>query len=123
MPKFSAWALLVLGIIHIVFGVLRFKEPLLGALSGGFFGQFAEPELRRTAFWFLMCGVTLVLAGHLAIRAVAAGDLKALRVMGTYLLASSVVGIAAFPRSPLWMALVLSLLLLASSVRWSSGRQ
>src|SRR6476661_2930052 len=110
MSKSVAWALFVLGGIHIVFGVLRFQQPLLDAIAAGFIGQFKEPEVRRTAFWFLICGPLLMLAGHLAIRAVASGDDAMLKIIGMYGLVASVIGIAAFPLSPLWILFVLSLL-------------
>lgn len=112
MSKLAAWSLFILGIAHIVFGILRFKSPLSDAITAGFIGQFAEPELRRTAFWFIMAGPLLVLLGHIAIRAVAADDHALLKVIGAYGLVAAVVGIAAFPKSPLWLLLVVSLALI-----------
>lgn len=114
MSNTVAWALFILGIAHILFGIARFKGPLAEAVAGGFVGQFKEPEVRRTAFWFLMCGPLLMLAGHVAIHAVAVGDLALLRIIGAYAFASSVVGVAAFPRSPLWALFFLSPMLLAA---------
>jgi uncharacterized membrane protein HdeD (DUF308 family) len=118
MSKISAWAVFLLGIVHIVFGILRFKVPLTAAVADGFFGQFYLPELRRTAFWFLMAGPLFMLAGHIAIHAVAVGDLRVLRLIGGYMLVSSLVGVAAFPVSPLWAPLLLSLPLIAASYGW-----
>jgi uncharacterized membrane protein HdeD (DUF308 family) len=114
MSKAIAWAVLILGAVHIVFGILRFQEPLAGAVADGFIGQFREPEIRRTAFWFLMAGPLLMLVGHLALQAVAAGNRAQLRTIGIYALLISVVGVLAFPVSPLWAPLVLSLLMLAA---------
>lgn len=114
MARIAAWAVLSLGIAHIVFGLLRFRSPLAAALADGFVGQFAAPEIRRTAFWFLMSGPLFMLIGHLALHAVAAGDLVSLRLIGGYLLLASLVGVAAFPVSPLWGPLLLSLPLLAA---------
>lgn len=116
MSKAVAWALFLLGIVHIVFGITGFKVPLADAISAGFVGQFKEPEIRRTAFWFIMCGPLLMLAGHLAIRAVALGDRAILKVIGIYGLTSSAIGLAAFPRSPLWIMFVLSLLLVTAGI-------
>lgn len=118
MARGIAWATLVLGVVHIVFGILRFQQPLAEAVAAGFIDQFRAHEPRRTAFWFLMCGPLLMLVGHLAIRAVAMGDLASLRIAGLYALAASLVGIAAFPVSPLWSLLVLSLLLIAAGSGW-----
>lgn len=54
MSKVVAWAVFVLGIAHIVFGIVRFKVPLAEAVAAGFVDQFKAHETRRTAFWFIM---------------------------------------------------------------------
>ncbi len=119
MSKATAWAVFILGIVHVVFGIARFKVPLAAAVADGFVGQFAVPEIRRTAFWFLMAGPLFMMAGHLAIHAVAVDDLRVLKLIGIYMLASSIVGVAAFPVSPLWAPLVLSLPLIAAGFGWT----
>jgi hypothetical protein len=118
MAKGIAWTTFVLGLVHIVFGIVKFKLPLAEAVSAGFFDQFREHDARRAAFWFLMCCPLLMLMGHIAIRGVAAGDLSLLTLIGTYAFFASLVGIAAFPMSPLWSLLLLSLLLIAAGRGW-----
>jgi hypothetical protein len=59
-----------------------------------------------------------MLVGHIAIRAVDAGDLALLTLIGIYTLLTSVIGIAAFPASPFWMPLALSPLLIATGRGW-----
>lgn len=117
MAKITAWTLFALGLAHIVFGLLRFRQPLLGALQDGFFGQFSMPE-RRAAFWFLLAGPLLMLMGQMAVQAVDKGQLDLLRLIGFYLLPASVIGVAAFPASPLWALLLLSALLIAVGYGW-----
>jgi Family of unknown function (DUF6463) len=114
MTKTVAWAVFVLGLAHIVFGIARFEAPLTEAVNEGFSGKFSSPEVRRTAFWFIACGPLYMLIGHIAIHAVAIRDLKLLKVIGVYMLAFSSVGVAAFPVSPLWAPLLLSLPLIAA---------
>jgi Family of unknown function (DUF6463) len=109
-----AWILFGMGALHIVFGLFRFKEPLKAALSAGFFGKFQAYEPRRTAFWFMVAGPLLMLSGHLAIRAVAAGDIEVLKIIGLYLFFMSVIGVAAIPKSPILGSLILSVFLLAA---------
>ena len=111
MSRVLAWSLFLLGLAHLVFGLLRFKEPLLEALSAGFIDQFKHSDARRAAFWFLMCGPMLMLLGHLSVRAVDAGDTSILKTIGAYGAVCAMVGIAAFPTSPLWTLLVLSALM------------
>lgn len=116
-----AWSLFALGVAHVVFGVLRFKDPLAGAWADGFTGQFQAPEIRRTAFWFILVGPLLMFAGQVAVFAVSSGNDSLLRLLGTYLLVTGLVGVAAFPKSPLWAPLVLSLPLLAMGWGWWKG--
>ena len=57
MARTIAWSLFALGLAHIIFGLTRFRVPLIEALSAGLVGQFAEPEIRRTAFRFRPFGL------------------------------------------------------------------
>ena len=70
MAATTAWLLFVLGVGHVVYGFVKFREPLLSGLAAGVVGQFTSPEVRRTAFWFVMFGPLLMLAGQVAIHAV-----------------------------------------------------
>ena len=103
-----AWTLFALGAAHIAYGAIRFKVPLAEAWSAGFIGKFAATEARRSAFWFLMAGPLLMALGQVSVHAVAESDHWLLRVVGAYLLVASGVGVAAFPKSPLWVPLLLS---------------
>jgi hypothetical protein len=109
-----AWFMFALGIAHIIFGLIKFKTPIAGALSDGFVGKFFVPEARRTAFWFLIFGPMLMLAGHVAVHAVATGDLALLKILGMYSFATALIGVAAFPKSPFWFALIVSPFLIAA---------
>ena len=120
MSNTSAWRLFLLGVSHIIYGAVKFRGPLSEVISAGFFDQFKISEVRRTAFWFLIFGPLLMLAGHTAIHAVAIGDLGLLRVIGSYALFISVVGVSAFPKSPFLASLVVSLLLIAAGNGWLS---
>lgn len=108
MAIIFAWILFGLGIGHIVFGLFKFKTPISEAISAGFIGQFQTPEIRRTAFWFLIGGPLLMLIGHIAIHAATTGDLEVLKIIGIYLFVMSVIGVTAFPKSPILTTLILS---------------
>lgn len=107
----SSWALVALGVAHIAFGILKYRVPLRQALSSGFVGQFAVPEVRRSAFWFVMFGLPLLLAGHVAVHAAGRGELALLQLVAHYVLASSLIGVAAFPKSPFPLSLVVAVML------------
>ena len=114
MANVAAWFVFFLGFAHIVFGLVRFRKPVVDAIADGYVGQFAVPEVRRTAFWFLIFGPLLVLVGHVGIHAVAQGDLALLRILGFYGLITALLGVTAFPKSPFWAPLLVSPLLIAA---------
>lgn len=118
MAHTVAWLLVVLGLGHLAYGARKFREPLRAAWAGGYVGQFAATAERRTAFWFMIFGPLLVLAGHAALHAVAVGDLALLTIVGSYLLVTGVLGAAAFPKSPFWAALPAGPLLIAAGCGW-----
>lgn len=108
----SSWALVALGVAHIAFGIVKFRAPLRDALTSGFIGAFAEPEVRRTAFWFVMFGLPLLLAGHVAVRATGRADHQLVGLVGGYVFAASLIGVLAFPRSPFLGSLIVSVMLI-----------
>ena len=118
MAHAASWFMFLLGIAHILFGLVRYKGPVRDAVAAGFVGKFAVPEVRRTAFWFLIFGPLLMLAGQVGIHAVAHGDLALLRLLGIYALATAVLGAAAFPKSPFWIPLVVAPVLVAVGYGW-----
>ena len=118
MATAAVWFLLFLGFAHIVFGLMRFKKPLSDAVADGYIGQFAVPEVRRTAFWFLMVGPLLLLAGLVGVHAVAQGDPALLKILGIYGFMTALLGVTAFPKSPFWALLLVSPLLVAAGYGW-----
>ncbi|MEJ6022224.1 DUF6463 family protein [Ramlibacter sp. PS4R-6] len=115
MTTTLAWLLFALGVGHIVYAFAKFRVPLLEGLSAGVVGQFGSPEVRRTAFWFTMFGPLLMLSGQVALHAAHAGDLGLFRLVGAYLLAISVVGVVALPKSPFVVGLLISSSIVAAS--------
>ncbi len=114
----AAGALLALGVLHIAMGLVRFKQPFLAAMSEGLFDAFKTDDSRRLAFWFTFLGPVLILCGHLALRAASSGDLHTLGLMGLYLFVAALLGILAFPASPLWALLVVAGVLFATGRGW-----
>jgi hypothetical protein len=114
MANILAWSLLALGIGHIFYGLVKFREPVAEAIAEGFINKFKTPEVRRTALWFLMFGFLLVFAGNAATHAVVNADFLLLRLVGFYLLATSLIGLAALPKSPFLLGAIHSLLLIAA---------
>ncbi|MDQ1921614.1 DUF6463 family protein [Massilia pseudoviolaceinigra] len=114
----AAAALLALGLLHILFGLARFHPALTAALHEGLVNRFGTDDERRLAFWFIAFGPPITLCGHLALRAAAANDLATLGLIGLYGCAIGVAGIVAFPQSPLWGLLAVSIVLVAIGRGW-----
>lgn len=118
MAKAVAWFMFLLGIGHIVFGLIRYKGPVTETMAAVFVGNFAMPETSRTAFWFLIFGPLLMVTGQVAIHAVAQGDLALLQLLGIYTFMTAVLGAAAFPRPPFWAPLFVAPELIAVDYEW-----
>ncbi len=83
LSSISSRELLILGLAHVAFGIVKF-------------------------------GVPLILVGHVAVRASGCGDLALLRSIGGYVCATSLVGVAALPKSPFPGSLLVSVLLVVA---------
>ena len=113
MSPILPWTLFALGVGHILYGCVKFRAPLKEAVASGFVSKFSNPEVRRTAFWFVMFGPMLMLAGQVTIHAAAVGDAHLVRLVGAFLFGVSAVGVCAIPKSPFLAGLAISVLLLA----------
>ncbi|MCY7369286.1 MAG: DUF6463 family protein [Polaromonas sp.] len=118
MLLIAARVLLILGVLHVIFGLVRFRGPLLQAAAEGFVGRFGHSDTRRLVFWFIVIGPMLALLGQVSLQAIERGDLVQIRTIGCYLLATGVLGVLAFPKSPLWSLLPTALVFIAAGFGW-----
>lgn len=118
MLLIAAHALTGLGVLHVLFGLIQFRIPLLETIREGFVGRFMESDTRRLAFWFILVGPMLSLIGQLAAHAVRVGDLGVVQTIGFYLFGAAISGVLAFPKSPLWALLPSSVTFIAAGFGW-----
>ena len=114
----ATWSLVVLGVLHVVMGFVRFRHSFAAVLREGVIDKFKENDARRVAFWFTILGPLLIAVGHIGVRAANASDFEVIKIIGIYLFVTSVLGVISFPKSPLWAPLILSLVLLAGGYGW-----
>jgi hypothetical protein len=114
----AAWGIFMLGILHCVVGFVRFRTPIMEALFEGLLGKFQGLDHRRLAFWFMVFGPLLIMAGHVAVVAVEQTNYGLLKILGCYLLVTSALGVIALPKSPFWATLILAPVLIAGGYRW-----
>lgn len=113
MVAIAAYTMIALGALHVLFGVIRFRKPLGDACREGFIGRFEQSDARRLAFWFIAIGPLMSLLGWASLDVYKAGDLPLIATMGVTLLVVGVIGVLAFPRSPLWSLFPPSLMFIA----------
>lgn len=118
MALIAAWVVAVLGIGHIIVGLVFFRKPIAEAVSEGGFGRFQHADRRRLAFWFTIFGPLVLAVGHTAIIAATRGDVLLLKTMGYYLLGTSILGVVAMPKSPFWFVLVVSPVIIGAGYGW-----
>lgn len=114
MISFVGYVLIALGIGHTVTGIILFRPALVDLFRDGFANAVLAHRDRRLAFWFLMFSVLLFLLGQFTLYAAATNDMFLLKVIGWYGLGIGAVGATAMPKSPFWIALIVSPILLWS---------
>ncbi len=112
----AAWIVVALGVVHCLLGLVLFRKPISTAFGEGLIGKFAGVPERRLAFWFTIFGPLLLMSGHVAVIAATDGNMVLLRVVGLYLLAVSVIGSAALPKSPFPITVLLAAFIVAGTL-------
>lgn len=102
MIAWTAQYLIVLGIVHVAFGLVKYRAALGEALREGWLGRLGHSDTRRAAFWFISAGPLIALIGLFLHRAALTHDQVLLVPTGAVLAALALAGISAFPKSPLW---------------------
>jgi Family of unknown function (DUF6463) len=65
--RISGYLLLVTGILHTLIGLVDGYPQLLAMAQDGFINTATASPEREAIFWFLVCGLALVLVGLLAL--------------------------------------------------------
>lgn len=118
MLLIAAQFLIALGVLHVIFGLIQFKVEIREVIAEGFVGRFMRSDKRRLAFWFILVGPLLTLIGQVALHAIHIGDVGLILTIGLYLLGAALVGVLAFPKSPLWGLVPPSLIFIAAGYAW-----
>lgn len=115
MISLVGYALIALAIGHTITGIVLFRPTLISLFRDGFANAVLPHLDRRLAFWFLMFSVTLLFLGQVTLYAAATEDTHLLKMVGWYAFGIGAVGAAAMPKSPFWVALIVSPILLWSA--------
>ncbi len=112
MITLSGYVLIALGLGHTIVGVVKYRLALVALFRDGYFDAATGHADRLLAFWFLLFSAMLFLLGQIMLYVAKTNDLYLLRLLCWYLAIIGVVGTAALPRSPFWIAIILAGLML-----------
>jgi hypothetical protein len=111
------------GILHILFGVAAFADPLREIAADGFWNAVDAYPDRSLAFWFVFAGPLIVLLGALVDRVEARAPVELPRFLGWTLLIFALLGGILMPLSGFWLFLPPALgVLLGRPTRTSTSR-
>ena len=122
LPSFTAGdALMVVGVLHTAIGFAEYRRTLREMARDGMVGTVDGDHERGEAFWFLVCGASIVLTGRLARWAqLRTGTIPA--SAGSMLLGISVAGATLMPRSGFWALFIPAILALDAGHREGEDR-
>ena len=65
LGKYSGIFLVATGLLHSIVGIAMSKNELWGIVKDGLFNTAKEGDFERgIAFWFLVCGIVIIIFGH-----------------------------------------------------------
>jgi hypothetical protein len=109
-------ALMVVGVLHTAIGLAKYRRTLREMARDGMVGTVNGDHERDEAFWFLVCGTSMVLTGRLARWA----QLRTRTLpasVGSMLLGFGAAGATLMPRSGFWSLVVPDILALKAGRR------
>ncbi len=109
------------GIIHVAFGVVVFRERLLAILRDGVWNAVDGYSGRPLAFWFVFAGLLTIVFGSL-VDWVESRGLSTPRFVGWTFLVLVVLGIVTMPIGGGWLLLPAGLAVVLRSHRHGSSK-
>jgi len=102
MKRWIGRAIIVVGLLHTVFGLITFRQILAVLLHEGLINTVNMQPEREMAFWFIYCGFFMLILGALVDYCESKG-VRLPRAIGWGLLAVSLVGVIVMPVSGFWL--------------------
>ena len=110
--KYSGIFLVATGILHSVVGIVLGKDYLLAILKDGLWDAVIKDVYRELAFWFLICGIIIIILGHLLHVYIKKTLKPAPLFVGYYLLGLSAIGCIVAPVSGFWLFIPQALIII-----------
>jgi len=110
--KYSGIFLVATGIIHTLVGLALGKEVYLEIIRDGLINAVSQDYAREFAFWFLICGIFIILFGQVLHYYIKREQKPAPLSLGYSLLILTVFGCIAEPVSGFWLFLPQALIII-----------
>lgn len=119
--KFSGTFLTVTGIIHTIYALFIGKDAFAEMFSNGFINSIGENHNRSFAFWFLICGILLILWGQTLQLYIRKEQKPAPAFIGYAILLITIIGCILEPISGFWLFLPQAIIIIYSNINKTTG--
>jgi hypothetical protein len=120
--KYSGIFLIATGILHTAVALAMGKESFVKIAQNGFFNTVADNDIESgLSFWFLVCGIIILLFGQVLHFYIKKLQQPAPKSFGYSLLIFSIVGCCIVPFSGFWLFLPQALLIIFANIKKEKG--
>lgn len=113
--KYSGTFLVITGVIHTLYALFLGKDAFAEIINDGLINVTGEIHSRAFAFWFLVCGIILILWGQTLQFYIKKEQKPAPMFLGYCILVFAVVGCIVEPISGFWLFLPQALVIIAAN--------
>jgi len=120
--KYSGLLLAITGVIHTIVGIVLGGEVYLEMIRDGLFNVLAENDTRQFGFWFLVCGIFLILFGQTLHYYQKRTQKPAPLSLGYSMLVFSIFGCIVDPISGFWLFIPQALIIIIGNKKIKGAR-
>ena len=113
--KYSGTFLTATGIIHTIYALFIGKDAFSEMLRNGLVNSIGENYSQGFAFWFLICGVILILLGQTLQYYIRKEQKPAPLFLGYFILLFTIIGCIIEPASGFWLFLPQAIIIIYSN--------
>lgn len=115
--KYSGIYLWTTGVVHIAVGLALDTEGYMPIVRDGLVDAVGDDIGRNFSFWFLVCGVVIILSGLLMQRYIKDTGRPAPMFSGVFLLVFSVIGCIMAPATGFWLFIPQAVVIIVANRR------
>ena len=112
--RYSGIFLIITGVLHTLVAIMMGKDAYMDIIRDGVFNAVADDYVRSFAFWFLVCGIFILIFGHVLHYYIRKEQKPAPLFFGYYLLVLSVLGCIVEPVSGFWLFIPQALIIIVA---------